>query len=646
MKLPVSHGAPGRPLWPGRRWWMALLLILLLGGGLRFTGYNFSLPYVDHPDEPNHNLAARMLLDMGTARSIGHDSYPPGTIALNYVFIRLFHDPAQPPSTVIWMLRLVSVTSSLGLMLVLALLGYHLAGAPAGLLTAGMWAVLPRFVVVSRLALPDVYVVFFCALSLWLLWAGLLYRRRSWTRYAVYALILATLFKYQAAFLAPLILLAPLLWRGTDRSYIAGNLLRYLLFVAWLALLTPALEPQNPDTPLSWKIHVRDAGFPTPAMLLHNHRETLRLLDQFLLLPGWIGLALPALRRFREGRAGLALPLLAWLAFLSGVSLFGETSSRQLVVAATLLALLSGMGWAQWLRALKDLSARFPPGAGRPVQAAPLLLLVVLALPPLRASLADARERTLPDRRNELATWADGTLASGRYIATRENHKTFNREWGGYAGETRFSFAGQHQLDERSLEDWRDDDVRYAIPLWHEYTSLLEDDPQGYLAGTTLLKAWPPSNAHRSPSMVVLALQTPLHTLAGDTGRLGSIRLLGHDLDVSAAGRGAELPFRLYWQADAPADGDYVVFNHLLDAAGNLVAQADGPPLPTTRRTTVDWDDPQETIISREFRLQLPESLPAGTYRLISGWYRRDSGQRLLAPDGSDHLLLATLSQQ
>ncbi len=640
MAAQGSYSEPGRPLWPGRRWWMALALILLLGGGLRFTGYNFSLPYVDHPDEPNQYIAARMLLDLGTARSIGHDSYPPGIIALNYVFIRFFHDAAQPPSTITWMVRLVSVTSSLGVMLVLALFGYHLAGAPAGLLAAGMWALLPRFVVVSRLALADIHVILFCALSLWLLWAGLLYRRRRWTRYAVYALVLATLFKYQAAFLAPLILLAPLVWRGTDRPYIAGNLLRFLLFLAWLALLTPALAPQNPDTPLNWKIHVRDAGFPTPAILLHNHRETLELLDHFLLLPGWLGLALPALRRFSEARSGLVLPLLAWLALLSGISLFGETSSRQLVVAATLLVLLSGMGWALWLRALQDLSARLLTGAGRPVQMAPLLLLVVLALPPLRASLADARDRTLPDRRNELAAWADSTLASGRYVAARENHKTFNREWGGYAGETRFTFAGQHHLDERSLEDWRGDDIRYAILPWHDYSSLLEDDPQGYLAGTTLLKAWPPSEQHRGPAMAVLALQTPLHRTAGAANLLGSIRLLGHDLDVSAAGQGAVLPFRLYWQADAPADGDYVVFNHLLDAAGNLVAQVDGPPLPARRRTTADWDDPQETIISREFRLQLPESLPEGDYRLISGWYRRDTGQRLLAPDGSDHLTL------
>ena len=68
-----------RPLWPRRNWWLALLVILVLAGALRYPGYAFSLPYVDYIDEPNHNLAARMLVDFGSARSIGHDSYPPAS---------------------------------------------------------------------------------------------------------------------------------------------------------------------------------------------------------------------------------------------------------------------------------------------------------------------------------------------------------------------------------------------------------------------------------------------------------------------------------------------------------------------------------------------------------------------------------------
>ena len=651
------HIAPLRPLWPARRWWLALLLILLLGGGLRYTGYNFSLPYIDYIDEPNHNLAARMIVDWGTARPLDHDSYAPGIVAVNYFFVRFFQDPATPPSTVLWMVRLVSVTVSVGLLVVLALFGYHLAGPPAGLLATALWAITPTFVSVSRFGVPDIYVSFFAILSLWLTLAGIRYLRPRWTTYAVYALMLAVLFKYQAIFLTPVILLAPLVQRDVMRRVVTGNILRFVLFLAWLLLFTPILVPPGPDqgAPPNWRQHTTSVVVPSLEVLLYNLEQLLWLqmparigrgaLDLWLLLLGWAGLAMLALRRNREILYCLVLPVLSVLMWMFGLSLFGRTDARQVVAPATLLTLLAGIGWTLWLQALRNWSSGRV--ASRWALLAPLALLLallILALPSLQASLANAHEHTLPDRRNELATWADTTLAPGKFFASSANHKTLDRNWGGYAGSTPFEFVGRHSLGERSLEEWRADKVRFAIQPWYDYVTLLEDDPQGYLAGTTLLKAWPPSKVHRGPSMVVLALQSMQHPLPAASGQLGSIRLIGHDLDESVARAGVELPFQLYWQADAPTDGEYIVFNHLLDAAGNLVAQADGPPLPGTRRTTADWDDPQETIISREFRLQLPDALPAGEYRLINGWYRRDTGQRLLTPTGNDHILLMTIT--
>ena len=192
-----------RPLWPRRNWWLALLAILVLAGALRYPGYDFSLPYVDYIDEPNHNLAARMLVDFGTARSIGHDSYPPGIIMLNYVFIRLFHDPATPPSTVTGLVRLVAITASMGVVILLALLGFHCMGPPAGLISAGIWTITPSFVYFSRLAIPDIFVTFFTVLAIWLALTGTRFRRASWTTHATYALMLAIIFKYQAVFVAP-----------------------------------------------------------------------------------------------------------------------------------------------------------------------------------------------------------------------------------------------------------------------------------------------------------------------------------------------------------------------------------------------------------------------------------------------------------
>ena len=133
---------------------------------------------------------------------------------------------------------------------------------------------------------------------------------------------------------------------------------------------------------------------------------------------------------------------------------------------------------------------------------------------------------------------------------------------------------------------------------------------------------------------------------ASSEGQLGPIRLIGYDLPEESAHPGQGFAFHLYWQAEAATATNYQVFNHLLDAEGNLVAQIDGPPLPDPllRRGTSNWNDPEEIIYSREYALALPEDLPPGEYTIVTGFYRRDSGQRLLTPTGEDSLWVTTIS--
>ncbi|MFN8459070.1 MAG: hypothetical protein U0401_31220 [Anaerolineae bacterium] len=78
----------------------------------------------------------------------------------------------------------------------------------------------------------------------------------------------------------------------------------------------------------------------------------------------------------------------------------------------------------------------------------------------------------------------------------------------------------------------------------------------------------------------------------------------------------------LYWQSLAPVDKNYVVFVHLLDSAGQVITQADGPPAGNAYPTR--WWSPGEIIADRR-------SLPAapGFHSLRLGWYDLDSGQRL-----------------
>ncbi len=98
---------------------------------------------------------------------------------------------------------------------------------------------------------------------------------------------------------------------------------------------------------------------------------------------------------------------------------------------------------------------------------------------------------------------------------------------------------------------------------------------------------------------------------------------------------GGSLAVLLHWEALRAARQDYSVFLHLLDAAGQLVAQADGYPRGGLRPTTI-WQA-GETIVDIR-RIELPLDLPEGEYTLVVGWYDWRTGDRLLTTHGADSL--------
>ena len=72
-------------------------------------------------------------------------------------------------------------------------------------------------------------------------------------------------------------------------------------------------------------------------------------------------------------------------------------------------------------------------------------------------------------------------------------------------------------------------------------------------------------------------------------------------------------------------DSAWAVFIHLVDAAGQIVAQADAIPAGGERPTT-GWR--RGEYITDSYRLTLPPGLPAGDYRLNVGLYNPDDGTR------------------
>ena len=130
---------------------------------------------------------------------------------------------------------------------------------------------------------------------------------------------------------------------------------------------------------------------------------------------------------------------------------------------------------------------------------------------------------------------------------------------------------------------------------------------------------------------------SPERLVGVEMGGSGSrVRLLGYELAEGHAAPGDELQLTLYWQALDPLESDYTVFVHLLDEAGQIRGQGDGPPVGGFQPTAF-WD-PGEVIIDGHSVTIDTDAVP-GTYRLAVGLYLPSSGQRLEGSDG-DHVLL------
>ena len=665
----LAYSEENRPILPRSRWWLALALLLILASWLYLRGYNVSLPFIEHHDEVHHLLAAQHTIDFGHARGVFHEAYPPGMKTLNYLLLKHVKPVDAHQGTMLPALRLIAISAWMLVAVLVALLGAMMVHPLTGLMAAAIWIVNTWVVERAHWALPDGYLTLFTLLALWLALVGCLHGRRSFSTAAVYSIMLATVFKTQALFIAPLVLLLPLagLWRGNWRQadswrQVLWNCIRFGIFLFWLVLIYPTLEA---DQVIYFPMSYSRIAFPSLESALASLRNVLRT---FQSVESWLALAMVGglLWRYRRRVNVIALitVALAGLAWLLGMSMFKVQSLRHYFAVGAMLAMLYGCGLTGLLfagqEALSLLNIPALPPRLRELLApgALLILLAIGLLPAYRQSDALAHNYTLHDRRNDLMYYMDTSLEPGKFITDREadktisnkgwdkyltdrewgNHKTFNRAWGGYTGVNDFPVAQDvYDLLDKPLEIWRAQDAVYAIV---PYAPMLEDPDIYFPDETVLLKSYPTNDAYRGPAMVVLRLYPMQHEL---DEQLGSIRFKGYDISNTQNFPGDTVVFRLYWQARAATASPHHVFNHLLNSEGEIAAQVDGIPLWDERRSTTSWDDPDEILLGRNFILQLPKELSPGTYTLVGGFYDPATGQRLTAADGSDHVRISDI---
>jgi hypothetical protein len=147
-------------------------------------------------------------------------------------------------------------------------------------------------------------------------------------------------------------------------------------------------------------------------------------------------------------------------------------------------------------------------------------------------------------------------------------------------------------------------------------------DPEGFVAG------WLDAHAYKAgeqwyggvrlaiygvpPVQVPAENEHPLDARFGD-----AIALRGYALRGAPAGPGDIVELTLFWEAPAPVPERYKVFVHLVDDAGNIVAQHDAEPGDTTAWTA-------GTQVIDRHGLLVPLDAAPGNYHLRVGLYLAD----------------------
>lgn len=120
-----------------------------------------------------------------------------------------------------------------------------------------------------------------------------------------------------------------------------------------------------------------------------------------------------------------------------------------------------------------------------------------------------------------------------------------------------------------------------------------------------------------------------------------NIQLLGYDWAV----RGDEIALTLVWQALAPPDANYTIFNHLLGADGQLYGQFDSPPMGEAWLTST-WR-PGEVIVEERL-IPIAAEAGNGRYSIAIGLYTNENGRLPVIINGqaqpNDQLVLPDIA--
>jgi hypothetical protein len=624
-----------------RRW---LLVAVLLGAmAVYLHGFLQTLPYQLEPDEPNIWLWANALVTRGEFTSW----YPPLRlieISLEHRLLYLITPPGQLAQPVYYVTgRLFSVLYGLLLLSLTYQAGRRLHSPAAGIAAMLFLIAQPDAARLAKLMKVETFAWMFGMAALLLTFLAI----RKGPRWLIWPALLAGLAAAASKYTMGAVLIVP----GLALIFVLprNNRIRALAALAAAAVVVAGvlivLHPPPPIESFFLRFHVKQ---------LYNRGGVFQF-DS--LIPAWpqmveqvglvnlVGLAIglplamlvwPRERISRQRWSMIAFTLVMMVTTYLALGMFRTNRPQDRYAIVLGFALLWGV----------TLAALLKQRAGLAVIAALVLLGPWIA--------RDWREGTrlrLPDTRAMTAEWFIANAPEGTKIAAEKDYVEFERAYGGFPSEKIFFVQEIDSVYDQSLEEFARQGIEYLIA---DYRNIYRGgfyepgrDNSAFLSQveTVLDLDEPWNHGWQGPSRFVFRIppiqQHPRHVFLGD-----AIIFKGFDLGADTVSPGDTLDLTLYWAALRETDANYIVFAHLEDGEGTLVAQLDGPPGDALHRTYdwwpgyFDWD---------EWPLAIPAETPPGSYTLLIGMYDADTLQRLPAvnEDGTplgDHIVLGEIS--
>jgi hypothetical protein len=306
-----------------------------------------------------------------------------------------------------------------------------------------------------------------------------------------------------------------------------------------------------------------------------------------------------AWRRWSDEGRGRWLFLGLWLLFMLLPSILSGDAPHfgRLIGAAPPLAVIAGLGTEGARRTLQE-RLRLPRKSGTALVAVLLAVSVILTVRDYFVRYANhpGLPSAFYEEQWQLGQYAAQQEADLYLTPTQEEMATLY-----------FALADPGLL--RSFEN-----PAGALPLGRpgrQTLYLLAHDDPGLIA--VLAERRPDANREADVAGVTpLRVEAPVPAVAPNATWAGAIGLAGWQ----AAPRAEGLVVTLTWQALTDMQLDYTVYVHVTDEGGNLVAQVDRPPqgYPTSDWRVQEW-------VEDRYLVPIPEDLPAGTYRLSTGFY-------------------------